>query len=65
MPANERVRVIIPTSINLLTALNDVFLTLHRAGEPLEVGLPSLRRRALLVVNEIGTLPIQAVSVTQ
>jgi hypothetical protein len=34
-------------------------LTLHKAGDTAAMELPSLRRRARLVVKEIGTLPIQ------
>jgi hypothetical protein len=59
MPATKRVQVIIPTAINLLTAVNETMLTLHKAGDTAAMELPSLRRRALLVVKEIGTLPIQ------
>jgi len=60
MTTAVRVQLIIPTGINLLTAVNETFLTLHKAGETVGVVLPSLRRRALLVVKEIGVLPIQS-----
>ena len=57
----DRVQVIIPTSINVLTAVNDVFLEENRNGEDLSITLPSLRRRALMIVKETGVLPIQTV----
>ncbi len=60
MAATKRVQLIIPTAINLLTAVNEAMLTLHKAGDVAAMELPSLRRRALLVVKEIGTLPIQS-----
>lgn len=58
---SDRVQVIIPTSINVLTAVNDVFLKESRDGTDLSITLPSLRRRALMIVKEMGVLPIQTV----
>jgi len=58
---SERVQLIIPTSINVLTAVNEVFLQQNKNGEDIGISLPSLRRRALMIVNEIGVLPIQTV----
>lgn len=52
------VKIIIPTSINLLTAVNENFVQQRKASQTLQIDLPSLRRRALLVVNETGALPI-------
>lgn len=57
--AAERPTLIIPTAINLMTAVNEVMVNRQKAGLPREIDLPSLRRRALLVVNEVGVLPIQ------
>lgn len=54
----DKVQVIIPTSINLLTAINETFVTQKKNGDVVGINLPSLRRRALLVVNEVGVLPI-------
>lgn len=59
--AHTKVQLIIPTSINLLTAVNEALVTLTKAGETASVSIPSLRRRALMVVKEIGVLPIQTV----
>lgn len=57
--AKKRVVVIIPTSINVITAVNDALITRARNGETAEVELPSLRRRALMVVQEKGVLTVQ------
>jgi hypothetical protein len=57
--AKDRVQVIIPTAINVLTATNEVLITRAKAGEPTEVELPSLRRRALMMVKEQGVLTVQ------
>lgn len=54
----DSVKLIIPTSINLLNAVNENFVQQRKASQTLQIDLPSLRRRALLVVNEVGTLPI-------
>lgn len=57
--AKDRVQVIIPTAINLITATNEVLITRAKAGLTSEIDLPSLRRRALMVVKEQGVLTIQ------
>lgn len=57
--AEKRVQVIIPTAINVLTATNETLITRARADLPAEIDLPSLRRRALLMVKEIGVLTVQ------
>lgn len=57
--AKDRVQVIIPTAINVLTATNEVLITRAKAGETPEIELPSLRRRALMMVKEQGVLTVQ------
>lgn len=57
--ADARVQLIIPTAINMITAVNEVFVTRHKAGQPIEVDIPTLRRRALMVVKESGVLALQ------
>lgn len=57
--AQDRVQVIIPTAINVLTATNEVLITQARAGKPTTMDLPSLRRRALMIVKEQGVLTVQ------
>lgn len=54
-----RVKLIVPTAINLLTAANAAFVSQNAKNETLGVDIPSLRRRATLVVKEKGVLPIQ------
>jgi len=56
--AEDRRQLILPTGINVITAVNNVLITRGRAGLTPEIYLPSLRRRALLVVGGIGTLTI-------
>lgn len=55
----DQVKLIVPTPINLLTAANATFLQQNGRNATLEILLPSLRRRALLVIKETGVLPIQ------
>ena len=59
--ANERIQLIIPTAINTITAVNEVLITRKKEGLSTEIQLPSLRRRALLVVKEAGVLAIQMI----
>lgn len=56
---SDSVKLIVPSAINLLTAVNESYLTLNKKGEELSIALPSLRRRATLVIKEKGVLPIQ------
>lgn len=58
-----RTVVIIPSAINLLTAVTAEMAPLRTAGLPMTMELPSLRRRALLAVREAGTLTIQPTDV--
>ena len=58
-----RVQLIVPTSINVLTAVNETMLRRQLQGETPSISLPSLRRRALLIVNESAVLAIQNVTV--
>lgn len=50
---------VIPTAINVLTVVNDALLTARRQGFTGTVELPSLRRRARMVVHRIGVLPVR------
>jgi hypothetical protein len=52
------VRAIIPTAVNLTTALAAELVRQRRAGVQLLVELPPLRQRAWMVVNVTGLLPI-------
>lgn len=57
--AKNRVQVIIPTAINVVTATNEVLITRAKADLTPEIELPSLRRRALMIVKEQGVLTVQ------
>lgn len=57
----ERAQLIVPTSINFLTAVNDRLLRKQRQGDTPSITLPSLRRRALLIVKENSMLALQNV----
>jgi hypothetical protein len=54
----RRTQVIIPTAINVLTAVNDGIVASRRAGDDVNISLPSFRKRARLIVNEEGALQI-------
>lgn len=59
MATKEQVQVIIPTAINALCAVNETLITRKKEGLSTSITLPSLRRRALLIVKEAGVLSIQ------
>jgi len=59
--ATERTQVILPTAINVVTAVNEVLITRKKEGLATEIDLPSLRRRALLIVKEAGALSVKMV----
>lgn len=50
--------VIIPTSINVITLVNDNILFNIRRGHAAEISLPSLRRRAKMIVAETGVVAV-------
>ena len=51
-------RAIVPTAVNLTTALAAELVRQRRAGAQLLVELPPLRQRAWMAVKETGILPI-------
>lgn len=53
-----KVKLILPSAVNVLLMLNDKIVTARRKGLSAEVALPSLRRRAKMVVHEEGVLPV-------
>lgn len=61
MNTKTRVTLILPTSINVLCAVNEGILRNRRRGLTGEVTLPSLRKRAKMIVEEAGVLPITEV----
>ena len=54
-----RTVLIIPTTINVLTAVNDAIITNRLRGQDGTVTLPDLQARAQMFVSEIGVLPLQ------
>jgi hypothetical protein len=64
MATKEQIQLIIPTAVNTLCAINETLISRKKARLPTDITLPSLRRRALLIVNEVGVLPIQTTVVS-
>lgn len=62
--ATQKTQVIVPTAINVLTLVNDAVIAARRAGEPVNIALPSIRKRARLIVNEEGALQVAATAST-
>jgi hypothetical protein len=59
MATKEQIQVIIPTAVNTLCAVNETLISRKKAGMVTDISLPSLRRRALLIVKEVGVLSLQ------
>lgn len=57
--SKEQVQLVVPTAINMITAINETLITRRKAGLTSDIDLPSLRRRALLVVKEAGIVSLQ------
>ena len=53
------VELIIPTGINIITAVNRMLVTAKRRGETPNVTLPNLRERAKAAVHESNLLKIE------
>ena len=62
--ATQRTQIIVPTAINVLTLVNDSVIAARRAGDPVNIALPSIRKRARLIVNEAGSLQVAATTPT-
>lgn len=54
-----RVRLIIPTAINVVTMANEAILKNFRQGTDGIITLPSLRTRARMIVDEAGLLSVK------
>ena len=54
----ERVVMIVPTAINIITLVTDTLTRSLRSGLVPSVTLPSLYRRAQLIVKEADVVPI-------
>lgn len=53
-----KVRLVIPTAINVATMVNDRILAARKRGLTAELVLPSLRKRAKMIVTEEGVIPV-------
>lgn len=62
--ATQKTQVIVPTAINVLTLVNDSVIAARRAGDAVNIALPSIRQRARLIVNEEGALQVAATTPT-
>lgn len=60
----KRTQIIVPTAINVLTLVNDSIIAARKAGDPVNITLPSIRKRAKLIVNEEGSLQVSVVAPT-
>ena len=60
MAATRRTQIIVPTAINMVTFVNDAIIAARKAGDPVDIRLPSIRNRARLIVNEEGSLQVTA-----
>ena len=58
----DRTVLVIPTAINVVTLVADTLTAAIRDGLVASVTLPSLYRRAKLVVNESDVVPVVVVS---
>lgn len=56
-PINRRIRYMLPKAENLLRLANYNIVMNRRHGHEATVTVPSLLRRAYMVVNETGVLP--------
>ena len=58
----SKVTLVIPTAVNVVTAVAENINKNRRLGFDPQVSLPSVRQRAYMVVNETGVLPVQDVT---
>jgi hypothetical protein len=62
--SSTRTQIIVPTAINVLTLINDSVIAARKANDPVDIALPSIRKRARLIVNGEGTLQVTTSSPT-
>lgn len=56
-----RKQLIVPTAINLVTALNESIRLAYMQNQDAKIYIPSLIKRARIVYDEAGVLPVQPV----
>lgn len=54
----KRTQIIVPTAVNLLMFVNESIIAQRRAGDDMQLYLPSIRKRAKLAVNGEGSLQV-------
>ncbi len=58
IPDDARIDILIPTAINVVLMANDNIVTNLRRGQAADLALPSLYKRAFLIVNETDEVAI-------
>jgi len=57
-PDDARIDIMIPTAVNTVLMVNDNIVTNLRRGQAADLALPSLYKRAFLIVNETDEVAI-------
>jgi hypothetical protein len=57
-PDDARIDIIIPTAVNTVLMVNDNIMSNLRKGKASDIALPSLYKRAYLIVNETDEVAI-------
>jgi hypothetical protein len=60
--SSVRKQLIVPTAINLLTAINENIRIAFMSKKDTQLSIPSLFKRARIMYDEKGVLPVQVVS---
>lgn len=55
---SKRTQIIVPTAVNILMFVNESMIASRRAGDEMTMSLPSIRKRAKLIVNGEGALQV-------
>ena len=55
-------QLIVPTAINLVTAINENIRLAHMRNQDTRLILPTMFQRANMIYNETGVLPVQTVT---
>ena len=57
-PDDARIDIMIPTAVNTILMVNDNIVTNLRRGQAADLALPSLYKRAFLIVNETDEVAV-------
>ncbi len=58
IPDDARIEILIPTAINTVLMVSENIVTNLRRGKPADLVLPSLYKRAYLIVNETDEVAV-------